>query len=120
MDIWIKCIQKCGLLNFLDKYWQAKKGERKKRQVDLVVKRRFWEIREREYHWCGQKVQYFLNLEHGVHLCVPKIYEVLSGKYVIRSKWKRNKEAPKAQAHKPGGPGPVGHPGRETPTRGSS
>lgn len=39
--------------------------------------------------------------EHGVKLSVPKIYEILAEKYVLRSKWKKNQvrgEAPTAQA----------------------
>ena len=99
IHLWIKSINRVGLLGFLDEYKQAKKGERKKRQVDPIVKRWVWEIREREYDCCGQKVQYFLNLEHGIHLSVPKIYEILSEKYVIRCKWKKNQargQIPKA------------------------
>jgi len=91
IHIWIKGIEQYGLLHYLDRYEQAKKGERKKRQVDPVIKRLVWKIREREYHCCGQKIQYFLNREYGIHLCVPKIYEILAEKYVIRSKWKKNK-----------------------------
>jgi len=91
IHVWIKSINRMGLLGFLDKYKQAKKGERKKRQVNPIVKRWVWEIREREYECCGQKIQYFLVKEHGVHLSVPKIYEILAEKYVIRSKWKKNK-----------------------------
>jgi len=30
------------------------------------------EVREREFHCCGQKIQYFLGLEHGIHLSVPR------------------------------------------------
>jgi hypothetical protein len=37
-------------------------------------------------------MQYFLEREKEVHLSVPKIYEILAEKYVIRSKWKRNKQ----------------------------
>jgi transposase len=92
IHIWIQGIEQYGLLHFLDRYEQAKKGERKKRQVDPVVKRLVWNIREREFHCCGQKIQYFLNKEYGIHLCVPKIYEILAEKYIIRSKWKKNKE----------------------------
>jgi transposase InsO family protein len=92
IHIWIQSIERYGLLPFLDKYEQAKKGERKKRQVDPVVKRLVWNIREREFHCCGQKIQYFLHNEYGIHLCVPKIYEILAEKYVIRSKWQKNKE----------------------------
>jgi len=92
IHIWIKSIQQFGLLAFLDRYERAKKGERKRRQVDPVTKRSVWKIREREFHCCGQKIQYFLYKEYGIHLSVPKIYEILAEKYVIRSKWKKNKE----------------------------
>jgi transposase len=91
IHLWIKGINRVGLPGFLDKYKQAKKGERKKRRVVSIVKRWVWEIREREYDCCGQKIQYFLVKEHGVQLSVPKIYEILAEKYVIRSKWKKNK-----------------------------
>jgi transposase len=102
IHLWVTGIKGFGLLGFLDKYQQAKKGERKKRQVDPIIKRRVWEIREREYDCCGQKVQYFLQKEHGVHVSVPKIYEILAEKYVIRSKWKKNKQrGPIPQAVKP-------------------
>ena len=92
IHLWIKGIQKYGLIPFLDKYRQAKKRERKKRQVDPIIKRLVWAIREREYDCCGQKIQYFLSLEDGIHLSVPKIYEILAERYIIRSKWKKNKE----------------------------
>ena len=99
IHIWIKSIQQVGLLVFLDRYEQAKKGERKRRQVDPVKKRLVWKIREREFNCCGQRIQYFLHKEYGTHLSVPKIYEILKEKYVIRSKWKKNKargQIPKA------------------------
>jgi transposase len=92
IHVWIKGIEEFGLLRYLDRYEQAKKGERKKRQVDPIVKRLVWDIREREFQCCGQKIQYFLGKEYGIHLCVPKIYEILAEKYTIRSKWKKNKE----------------------------
>ena len=40
---------------------------------------------------CGQKIAYFLKREHGVSLSVPKIYEILKERYIIRSKWKENR-----------------------------
>jgi len=102
IGVWVKNIETYGLLNFLDRYEQARKGERKRRQVDPSIKRLVWDIREREYECCGQKIQYFLNLEHGIHLSVPKIYEILAEKYVIRSKWKKYKVSGKVpQAEKP-------------------
>jgi transposase InsO family protein len=92
IHLWITGIKELELSGFLDKYHRAKKGDRKRRQVDPIVKRWVWEIREREYYCCGQKIQYFLTKERGVHLSVPKIYEILAEKYVIRSKWKKNKQ----------------------------
>ncbi len=91
IHIWIQGIERHGLLGFLDRYRRAKKGERVKRKANPLVKRWIWEIREREYNCCGQKIQYFLKLEHTVHLSVPKIYEILAEKYVLRSKWQKNK-----------------------------
>jgi transposase InsO family protein len=91
IHIWIRGIEQYGLLEFLERYRQAKKGERAKRKANLLVKRWVWEIRAREYDCCGQKIQYFLNREHHIHLSVPKIYEVLAEKYVLRPKWHKNK-----------------------------
>jgi transposase len=90
IHLWVKGIEQYGLLSFLDRYEQAKKGERQSRQVDPLVKRWVWNIRECELQCCGQKIQYFLGLEHGIHLSVTKIYEILAERYVIRSRWKKN------------------------------
>ena len=43
VQLWIKGIGRAGLIGFLDKYQQAKKGERKKRQINPIVKR--WVMR---------------------------------------------------------------------------
>lgn len=91
IHIWIRGIERYGLIEFLDRYQQAKKGKRAKRKANPLVKRWIWEIREREYDCCGQKIQYFLNLEHNIHLSVTKIYEILAEKYVIRPKWQKNR-----------------------------
>jgi IS30 family transposase len=91
IHIWIRGIEQYGLIGFLGRYRQAKKGERAKRKANPIVKRWIWEIRERAYDCCGQKIQYFLNLEHDIHLSVPKIYEILVEKYIIRPKWRKNK-----------------------------
>jgi transposase len=99
---WIQGIERNGLIVFLDVYRQAKKAERKGRQTDPIVKRLVWDIREREYDCCGQKIQYFLKTEQGVHLSVPKIYEILSEKYFIRPKWQKNNK--RGEVPKAGGP----------------
>ena len=35
---------------------------------------------------------YFLDREHQIRLSVPKSYEILAEKYVIRSKWRKNQK----------------------------
>jgi len=90
VGIWITRIAQIGLREFLDTYAVAKKGERKGRQVNPVLKRRIWKIREEEQECCGQKIQYFLEKEYGVKPAISKIYEILAEKYIIRSKWKKN------------------------------
>lgn len=99
--LWLRGIETHGQKVFLDKSAAACKVPRPSRQVDALVKRHIWAIREREHQCCGQKIAYFLEREHGVKLSVPKIYQVLAQKYVIRSKWKKNQvrgEVPHADA----------------------
>lgn len=88
--LWIKGILNLGLVGFLDSYTEAKKGPRVKRQIDPILKRWIWEIREREMDCCGQKIIYFLQKEHGISIALSKVYEILAEKYVIKSKWKKN------------------------------
>jgi len=99
---WLQGVTQHGLAGFLERYEQAKKGPRHRRQVDPVVKRLVWQLREREHECCGQKIAYFLAREQGLTLSVPKIYEILAEKWVIRSKWKKNqKRGPVPQAQAP-------------------
>ncbi len=91
IGLWITGIAKTGLQEFLDTYMDAKKGERKARQVDPVLKRWIWKIREEEKDCCGQKIQYFLEKDYGIKPpALSKIYEILAEKYEIKSKWKKN------------------------------
>lgn len=102
VGIWISGIREFGLSGYLDRYDRAKKRPRLKRQVDPILKRWVWEIREREADCCGQKILYFLEREHKVKISVPKIYEILKEKYVVKSKWKKNtKRGPVPKASKP-------------------
>jgi len=99
---WSQAIQDHGdLQTFLNYYHQAKKGPRKKRKIDAILKRRIWAIREKHHDCCGQKIQYFLKKEYGVQVSVTTIYKVLSEKYQLRPKWKKNQKrgpVPHAQA----------------------
>ena len=48
------------------------------------------------------KIQYFLKEDHDVSVSVPKIYEILKEKLIIKSKWKKNQaRGPVPHALKP-------------------
>ena len=100
--IWISEIHKLGLNSFIEKYLNCKKGEREKRKIDARIKNWIWDIRESERDCCGQKIGKFLFDRHGVKLSPVTIYKVLSEKYQLRSKWKKNvARGPVPKASKP-------------------
>lgn len=87
---------------FIDQYLTAKKGPRKKRKIDGLVKIWVWELRKKHRDCCGQKIQYYLEKEKDLHLAVPTIYRILSEKYLLRTRWKKNqKRGPVPKASKP-------------------
>lgn len=89
---WLNGIERTGdLEGFLDQYLSAKKGERKKRKVDGLLKLKVWNLRDK-YDCCGQKIQYFLDEDYGIDLGVKTIYKILKEKYKLRSKWKKNQK----------------------------
>ena len=90
IGLWLKAIRIEGLPVFLDRYAAAKKGPRRVRQVPGTVKRLVWAIRAREHDCCGQKIQYFLACEQAIHLSVPKIYEILAERYILRPRGRTN------------------------------
>lgn len=104
IGIWISRIQKNpeGLKGFLDEYINAKKGERKKRKLDGLLKARIYRIREENKECCGQKIRKYLTDETGSSPGVTTIYKVLGEKYQLRSKWKKNqKRGPVPHAYHP-------------------
>lgn len=94
VGIWIRRIQKNseGLKGFLDEYINAKKGERKKRKLDGLLKARIYRIREENKECCGQKIKKYLTDEFGSSPGITTIYKVLGEKYQLRSKWKKNQK----------------------------
>lgn len=92
IGLWIKGIQDSpvGLPGFIDKYLQAKKGERAQRKLDGLLKNKIWRIRDENRDCCGQKIREYLYQESGILLSVKTIYKVLGEKYLLRSKWKKN------------------------------
>lgn len=90
VGLWLKAIRLEGLPEFLERYAVAKKGLRRRRQVAGTVKRQVWAIRAREPECCGQTIQYVLAREQHIHLSVPKIYEILAERYVLRPRGRPN------------------------------
>lgn len=90
LRLWFQGVAQYGLLPFLHRYTKAKKGPRAGRQINPVVKRYVWDIREREMDCCGEKIQYYLQRDRHIHLAASTIYDILAEKYVLRSKWKKN------------------------------
>lgn len=102
VHIWIKAIQEVGLIQFLENYTNAKKGERVKRKADGLLKVRIYKLREDNRDCCGQKIKQFLFTEYGISLSVTSIYKILGEKYKLRSKWKHNQtRGPIPEADKP-------------------
>ena len=102
IHIWIKGIQELGLLEFLEQYSDAKKGERRKRKIDGLLKSRVYRLREENRDCCGQKIKEFLSDEYGIELSTTTIYKILGEKYLLRSKWKKNqKRGPIPEAFNP-------------------
>lgn len=90
IHLWIRGIQKEGLLNFFESYTNAKRGERLKRKIDGLLKIRIYTIREANRNCCGQKIQKFLHDDYQIKLSTTTIYKILSERYKLRSKWKKN------------------------------
>lgn len=102
VGLWIRGIEAEGLLPFLEGYRKGQRAPRPSRQVPLSLKQTVWALRERQEGCCGQKIAYFLEKEHTIRLSVPKIYEILAEKYVLRgSKPKNQKRGPVPQAFAP-------------------
>jgi len=88
--LWLGGIKEFGLQGFIDRYLNCKKGEREKRKIDARIKNWIWDIRESERDCCAQKIGKFLFDRHGIKLSPVTIYKILSEKYQLRSKWKKN------------------------------
>lgn len=90
VHLWVTGIQTEGREGFIDGYMNAKKGERRKRKVDGLLKAHIFNIREKNRDCCGQKVKKHLFEDYGIRLGLTAIYKILGEKYILRSKWKKN------------------------------
>lgn len=79
-----------GLLGFMEDYLNARKGEREKRKVDGLLKKRIYRLREENRNCCGQKIKEYLFDDYGIILSHTSIYKILGEKFKLRSKWKKN------------------------------
>ncbi len=90
---WITGIEEEGDLEaFIDHYLTAKKGPREKKKVDGVLKKIIYKIREENKDCCGQKIGYFLEKDYSISLGTTTIYKILSEKYTLRTKWRKNQK----------------------------
>lgn len=81
-----------GITGFLNAYTNAKKGERKKRKIDGLLKAKIYRIREQNKDCCGEKIKAYLTKEVGSSPGITTIYKVLKEKYHLRSKWRKNQK----------------------------
>lgn len=86
---WISGIRLHGINEFIRQYRAAKKGHRHTK-TDPIVKAWIYSIRDENRQCCGEKIQYFLRKEYDHVVSVSTIYRVLTEKYQLRSKWKKN------------------------------
>lgn len=86
---WLKGIELKGINQFIRDYKQAKKGRRQPRKTNPIIKARIYKIRREKHNCCGEKIKYFLKLEHNQIVSVSTIYRVLNEKYQLKSKWKK-------------------------------
>lgn len=104
VGIWIARIKQNteGVRGFLDEYVNAKKGERKKRKVDGLLKQRVYQIRERYKHCCGEKIREYMLKKYGESPSSITIYKILKEKYQLRKKYGTNvKRGKLPEADKP-------------------
>lgn len=92
VGIWIARIKDNpkGLSGFLDDYVNAKKGERKKRKIDGILKRHIFEVRDENKQCCGEKIREYLIKKYGESPSSVTIYKVLHEKYQLRKKYGKN------------------------------
>lgn len=104
VGIWIARIRKnpAGLTGFVNEYVNAKKGERKKRKIDGLLKAKIYRVREQNKECCGEKIKEYILRESGQTISVSTIYRALHEKYRLRSPWKKNqKRGPVPRANYP-------------------
>lgn len=104
VHIWIAGIERNshGLLGFIEVYVQSKKGKRQKRKIDGLLKTRIFTLRDENRQCCGQKIKEFLSDDYNISLSTTTIYKILSEKYELRSKWKKNQiRGPIPEASRP-------------------
>jgi transposase InsO family protein len=104
VSIWISRIvhNSEGLKGFLNEYINAKKGERKKRKIDGLLKAKIYRIRDQNKECCGEKIREYIRRESGQYISVSTIYRALNEKYHLRSPWKKNqKRGPVPRADHP-------------------
>lgn len=87
---WLCDFRMFGLERSLERYQEAKKGNRSKRRIDPRAQLALVQIRQKYQECCGEKLQWYLEVEYGINLSISTIYRYLN-KYKLVRKLKRVK-----------------------------
>jgi len=85
---WLRGIKRWGLVEFEERYKNAKKGHRH-RQTSRYIEDRVLAIRKAHHECCGEKIVYWLGRE-GITLSRSTVYRILNKHLRLRKKWRRN------------------------------
>ena len=86
---WLRGIKLKGINKFIKDYKNSKKGRRKSKKTDILVKLKVYQIRQEKRRCCGEKIKYFLKENHNINISISTIYRILGEKYQLTSKWKK-------------------------------
>lgn len=97
---WLKGIKYRGIQRFVREK-KAAKRKRRRRTLKTEVVLKIKKIRK-ETGWCGEKIVWELDKQHGITVSRASVYRVLNRYFTLRSKWKKNvARGPQPKAHKP-------------------
>ena len=86
---WLRGFEQRGIRAFIHQYQNAKKGRRRPKKTNPLIKARIFAVRSEYKNCCGEKIQFILKRDYGTVIAVSTIYRLLGEKYQLRSKWKK-------------------------------
>ena len=93
---WLQRFRSFGLRRTIERYKNSKKGTRLKRRLDPSVVEKILEIRRKYADCCGEKMRWYLQVEHGLSLSVATIYRYLHKRTKVVKKYKKRNTTKKS------------------------